>query len=96
MSEATKVTAAKYHTHQGKEYNVGDVYSVAPHELGNLVAQGMVAPLEAPAEPKAQRKSQPVAPMTTESFGVTPKPAAKPAAKPARTTTSRVTTGPKK
>jgi len=89
MSDTVKVTAKKYHTHKGKAYNEGDSYSVDSADVENLVAIGMVAAPAAAAP--AQKKSQPVEPMTTESFGAKPKPAAKPTAKPAKTTA-----GPKK
>lgn len=93
MTDTVKVTAKKYHTHQGKEHHEGDAYNVDSADVENLVAIGMVAAPAAAAP--AAKKSQPVEPMTTESFGATPKPAAKPATKPAANP-SRVTTGPKK
>lgn len=36
-----KMEALKYHTTDGKEYNVGDTYDVPDHAVDNLVAQGM-------------------------------------------------------
>lgn len=40
------VTALKFHTREGHEYQEGDTYTVEAHELDNLVAQGMAKPSE--------------------------------------------------
>lgn len=45
-SEHVSVTALKFHTRDGKEYQPGDTYSVEAHEVDNLVAQGMAKPSE--------------------------------------------------
>ena len=82
-----KVESIKYHTTDGKEYPVGATYTVDESAVDNLVAQGMalrvdradVAKAQAAAAEKAAKArakdSTAVAPMTTESMGITAKPA---------------------
>lgn len=81
-----KVESIKFHTTDGKEYPVGATYSVDESAVDNLVAQGMalrvdrvqVAKEQAAATEKAAKArakgSTAVAPMTTDSVGITPKP----------------------
>ncbi len=80
-----KVESIKYHTTEGKEYPVGSTYSVDESAVDNLVAQGMalrvdraeVAKEQAAVAEKAAKArakgSTAVAPMMTESVGVTPR-----------------------
>jgi hypothetical protein len=81
-----KVESIKYHTTDGKEYPVGATYSVDESAVDNLAAQGMalrvdraqVAKDQAAAAEKAAKArakgSTAVAPMTTDSVGLTRKP----------------------
>ena len=64
--EMVTVTARKFHTHQGQAHDEGDTYAVAAEDVGNLVAQGMVSQPE--AAPVPAKPSQPVEPMTSDSF----------------------------
>lgn len=67
------VTALKYHTYQGKEYQEGASYDVEETQAENLVAQGMAKRThDAPAP--APKASQPVAPMTTDDLSPKQKP----------------------
>jgi hypothetical protein len=83
-----KVESIKYHTTDGKEYPVGATYSVDESAVDNLVTQGMairvdrvdVAKRDAAAADKtvkarAKASSTAVEPMTTDSVGLTSKPA---------------------
>jgi len=67
MSDKVKLEALEYHTHDGKEYQEGDTYSVAPEVAESIVAQRKAKVVDE-AKPAA-KKSQPVEPMTTETFG---------------------------
>ena len=78
-----KVESIKYHTTEGKEYPVGSTYSVDESAVENLVAQGMALRVDraevakkqaAEAEKAAKARASgttAVAPMTTDSVGVT-------------------------
>jgi hypothetical protein len=65
--ETVSVTALKYHTNKGQTYEAGDTYDVPAENVDNLVAQGMAKPTNAYEPPK--KPSQPVEPMTTDTFG---------------------------
>jgi len=72
MGETVSVTTRRYHTHNGAEHYIGDVYDVPADQVANLVGQGMVTLSQEPAAPPA-KPSQPVQPMTTDDVGMKPK-----------------------
>ncbi len=70
MSEKPKtvtVEATEYHSHDGKFYDVGDTYELEEGLVENIVGQRKARVVDEP-KPAAAKKSQPVEPMTTESF----------------------------
>lgn len=67
---ATTVKVTKWHTYNGEEHAVGDVYTVEDDAIGaSIIAQGMATREGEEAAPPAP-ESQPVEPMTTENFGI--------------------------
>lgn len=90
-----KVEALKYHSTGGKEYQVGDTYAVDESAVENLQHLGMAVRVDRADVAKAQAKatksrSTAVAPMTTNSAGLTRR------GRPPRVQPRTVTAGPKK
>ena len=71
-----KVRSLKYHTTGALQYPEGVEYEVDETAVDNLTAQGMAIRVDpAPAaQSQAGRGSTAVAPLTTDTFNITPKP----------------------
>lgn len=53
------VEALKYHTHDGKAYNVGDTYDIEARYVESVAAQGMAVRVDRAAHAQRQRAEAP-------------------------------------
>lgn len=65
-----KLEATQYHTHNGTEYQVGDVYEGDESYADNVCAQGKAKRVDVPSEKPRRTKdaSTAVEPMTSANF----------------------------